>query len=152
MAIRDINGLKKNRIKPGKHVLIPVDTSGKNQDMSYLTPGQGNKQQQILYRVRRGETLSKIARRHNVTVADIRGWNKWLGRSVRAGQKIKLLVAVVENKCNAGGANSKIAGKHFPAFFSAAVRCQPQYIKSEATGYACPLMPLYTSSLSSLTL
>lgn len=96
VAIRDINGLKKNRIKPGKHVLIPVDTSGKNQDMSYLTPGQGNKQQQILYRVRRGETLSKIARRHNVTVADIRGWNKWLGRSVRAGQKIKLVVDVDE--------------------------------------------------------
>lgn len=93
-AIRDINGLKKNRIAPGKHVLIPVDINGKAQDISYLTPEQGSKQQQILYRVRRGETLSRIAKRHNVTVADIREWNKGIGSSVRAGQKIKLVVDV----------------------------------------------------------
>ncbi len=93
-AIRDINRLRKNRIVPGKHVLIPVDINGKTQDMSYLTPEQGSKQQQIFYRVRRGETLSRIARRHNVTVADIREWNKGIGSSVRAGQKIKLVVDV----------------------------------------------------------
>ena len=34
---------------PGKHVLIPVDINSKTQDMSYLTPEQGNKQQQIPY-------------------------------------------------------------------------------------------------------
>jgi membrane-bound lytic murein transglycosylase D len=62
--------------------------------MSSLTPEQGGKQQQILYRVRRGETLLKIARKHNVSVADIKEWNKGLGRSVRAGQKIKLVVDV----------------------------------------------------------
>jgi len=92
-AIRDINSLKKNRVLPGKHLLIPLDTNSKAQDSSYLTPGQG-KQQQILYRVRRGETLVKIAKKHNITVADIREWNKGLGASVRAGQKIKLVVDV----------------------------------------------------------
>jgi membrane-bound lytic murein transglycosylase D len=91
-AIRDINGLKKNRIRPGKYLLIPVDINGKMQGLSYLTPEQGGKQQQILYRVRRGETISKIARRHNVSVADIREWNKGIGTSLRAGQKIKLIV------------------------------------------------------------
>ncbi len=93
-AIRDINGLKRNRIVPGKHILIPVDINGKSQDLSYLTPEQGSKQQQILYRVRRGETLSKSARKHNVSVADIREWNKGIGSFVRAGQKIKLVVDV----------------------------------------------------------
>jgi membrane-bound lytic murein transglycosylase D len=93
-AIRDINGLKKSRITPGKHLLIPVNINEKTQDVSYLTPEQGGKQQQILYRVKRGETLSKIARNHNVSVADIREWNKGLGNSVRAGQKIKLVVDV----------------------------------------------------------
>ena len=93
-AIRDINGLKKNGIAPGKHLLIPMDINGKTQDASYLTPGQGNRSQQILYRVRSGETLGKIARKHNVTVADIRGWNQGIGSSVRAGQKIKLVVDV----------------------------------------------------------
>ncbi|HXY53988.1 MAG TPA: transglycosylase SLT domain-containing protein [Nitrospirota bacterium] len=92
-AIRDINGLTKNRITPGKHLLIPVDINSKAQDVSLLPPGQGAKQQ-IVYRVRRGETLTKIAIKHNVSVADIREWNKGIGKSVRAGQKIKLVVDV----------------------------------------------------------
>jgi len=91
-ALRDINGLKKDRVVPGKHILIPLDLNSKTQDLSYLTINQGSKLQDILYRVRRGETLGGIARNHNVTVSDIREWNKGLGRSVRAGQKIKLIV------------------------------------------------------------
>ena len=91
-AISDINGLRKSRVVPGKHLLIPVDINGKNHDAAYLTMGEASKQQHILYRVRRGETLVKIAKRHNVTVADIREWNKSIGKSIRAGQKIKLVV------------------------------------------------------------
>lgn len=94
-AIRDINGLKKNRITPGKHLLIPLDVNGKTQDVGYLTQAPATaRQQQILYRVHRGETLSKIARKHSVTVADIKEWNKGIGNLVRAGQKIKLVVDV----------------------------------------------------------
>lgn len=93
-AIRDINGLKQNRITPGKHLLVPIDLNGKTQDMNFLAPNQVAKQHQILYRVRRGETLTKIALKHNVTVAEIRDWNKDIGKSLRAGQKIKLVVDV----------------------------------------------------------
>jgi len=91
-ALRDINGLKKDRVIPGKHILIPLDLNSKTQDLSYLAISQSSKLQDILYRVRRGDTLGVIARNHNVTVADIREWNKGLGKSVRAGQKIKLIV------------------------------------------------------------
>lgn len=91
-AIRDINGLRKSRIAPGKHLLIPIDINGKNHDLSYVTTGEGGKQQRILYRIRRGETLVRIAKMHKVTVADIREWNKGIGKTVRAGQKIKLVV------------------------------------------------------------
>ena len=92
-AIRDINNLKKNRITPGKHLLIPVDSNAKQQDVSYLSPDQTGKKQQILYRVKRGDNLSRIASKHDVTVADIRQWNDGI-RSVRVGQKIKLVVDV----------------------------------------------------------
>jgi membrane-bound lytic murein transglycosylase D len=92
-SIRDINNLKKGRIIPGKHILIPVDANSKQQDASYLSPDQAGKKQQILYRVRRGDSLTRIASKHEVTVADIRQWNNGL-RSVRAGQKIKLVVDV----------------------------------------------------------
>jgi membrane-bound lytic murein transglycosylase D len=91
-AIRDVNGLRKNRLSPGKHLLIPVDISGKTQDVASLMPEQSGKRQQILYRVRRGETLWKIARDHNVSVTDIKEWNPGLGKTVRSGRKIKLVV------------------------------------------------------------
>jgi membrane-bound lytic murein transglycosylase D len=92
-AISEINGLKKNRITPGKHLLIPVDANDKQQELSYLSPEQFGKKQQILYRVRRGDNLNRIATKHEVTVADIRQWNNGI-RTVRAGQKIKLVVDV----------------------------------------------------------
>jgi membrane-bound lytic murein transglycosylase D len=92
--ITDINGInRKNPFAPGRHVLLPVNTLERQHDDILLTPEQIGKRQQILYRVRRGETLSKIARMHNVTIADIREWNNGL-RVIRAGQKIKLMVNV----------------------------------------------------------
>ena len=93
-VIRDINGLRKNRLTPGKHLIVPVDINGTAHDVTTLAPQQAGKRQQILYRVKRGETLWKIAKDHEVTVSDIKEWNKGMGRSVRAGQKIKLVVDV----------------------------------------------------------
>jgi membrane-bound lytic murein transglycosylase D len=93
-AIRDINGLKGNGVTPNKHLLIPVGANGmEQQDLVSLRPEQPGKKQQILYRVRRGDNLSKIARMHNVTISDIREWNNGI-RTLRAGQKIKLVVDV----------------------------------------------------------
>jgi membrane-bound lytic murein transglycosylase D len=91
-AIRDVNGLKRNRVTPGKHLLIPIDINEMNSEISYLSQAQPSRQQQILYRVRQGETLSNIARKHNVTVAEIREWNRGIGNRIRVGQKIKLVV------------------------------------------------------------
>jgi membrane-bound lytic murein transglycosylase D len=90
-AIRDVNGLRKNRLSPGKHLLIPVEMNG-TADAGFQSPGGDSRQQEILYRVRRGETLAKIARKHNISVADIKEWNKGIGNSLRTGQKIKLIV------------------------------------------------------------
>ena len=87
------HSLQRNRITPGKHLLVPVDTIGRTQDLSSLIPEDLGKRQQILYRVRRGDSLSRIARQHDVTVADIREWNNGI-RTIRAGQKIKLVVDV----------------------------------------------------------
>ncbi len=42
-ALRDINGIKKDRVIPGKHILIPLDLNSKTQDLSYLTINQGSK-------------------------------------------------------------------------------------------------------------
>lgn len=92
-TISEVNGLRRNRITPGKHLLVPVDTVGSAHDLSSLVPEDLGKRQQILYRVRRGDSLSRIARQHDVSVADIREWNNGI-RTIRAGQKIKLIVDV----------------------------------------------------------
>jgi membrane-bound lytic murein transglycosylase D len=93
-VIKEINGVKGNRVLPGRHLLVPVDINGKPQDTEALTPAQEARKQKILYRVRRGETLSKIARNHDCSVQDIREWNRGLGKTIRAGQKIRLVVDV----------------------------------------------------------
>lgn len=92
-SISEINSLKKGRIIPGRHLLIPVNANEKQQDGRYLSPDHSGKKQQILYRVRWGDNLTRIASKHEVTVSDIREWNNGL-RNVRAGQKIKLVVDV----------------------------------------------------------
>ncbi len=93
-AIRDINGIKSGRIAPRKHLLVPVAIDGKHVDLASIQPERMGKKQEILYRVRRGESLARIAQTHNVSVADIRGWNQGIGKTVRVGQKIKLIVDV----------------------------------------------------------
>lgn len=42
----------------------------------------------IVYKVKQGDNLSVIAARHNVTVAQLRKWNKLSGTVIRPGQKL----------------------------------------------------------------
>ncbi len=92
-AIREVNGLGRVKLSPGKHLLIPVGIAGSSPDKNMIAPETGRKEM-ILYRVKRGETLWKIARDHNVSVTDIREWNKGIGNTLRQGQKIRLLVNI----------------------------------------------------------
>jgi len=102
--IKDLNGLRGSRIRAGRDLLIPVRVSGRGAvvfDQQIYRPGsfsQLNYTQQkhsrkvvSSYRVRKGDSLWKIARSHNLRVADIQGWNN-LGRStaIKPGQLLKL--------------------------------------------------------------
>ncbi|HEX6973954.1 MAG TPA: LysM peptidoglycan-binding domain-containing protein, partial [Vicinamibacterales bacterium] len=55
---------------------------------SVATPGRA--QGQITYRVKRGDTLSSIARLFNTTVAEIKSWNKMRGNALAAGTNLKI--------------------------------------------------------------
>lgn len=50
----------------------------------------------IRYKVRRGDSLSRIAQRFNVSVADLRKWNRLTGKYLQPGQRLKLYVDVTE--------------------------------------------------------
>jgi membrane-bound lytic murein transglycosylase D len=45
-------------------------------------------QRKIIYTVKRGDALGKIAAKHGVTLANIRSWNKIKGNTIRQGQRL----------------------------------------------------------------
>jgi membrane-bound lytic murein transglycosylase D len=45
------------------------------------------------YRVRRGDTLSSIARLYNTTVAKIKSWNRMRGNRINAGERLTIFAA-----------------------------------------------------------
>jgi membrane-bound lytic murein transglycosylase D len=78
-VIAKINGLKGNSVTPGETLKIPL-MSGPLPDKVMLAANRvdrpetdvgGRKQRQIVYRVRAGETLSSIARRHGMPVSTL---------------------------------------------------------------------------------
>jgi membrane-bound lytic murein transglycosylase D len=42
----------------------------------------------VVYRVRKGDTLSSIARRHGVTVSDIKTWNRLTSSALSVGRRL----------------------------------------------------------------
>jgi membrane-bound lytic murein transglycosylase D len=53
-------------------------------------------QSSLHYKVRRGDSLSRIAQRFNVSVSDLRRWNTLSGKYLKPGQRLKLYVDVTE--------------------------------------------------------
>jgi membrane-bound lytic murein transglycosylase D len=84
-----------NRISPtdtirtGQRLVLHAQESGGS---STVVDSEGRR---VTYVVRRGDTLSEIARTLKVTVASLREWNNIEGNAIRAGQK---LVAYVRRR------------------------------------------------------
>jgi membrane-bound lytic murein transglycosylase D len=86
-AIRESNGLEDSRIRAGRDLLIPLSES-----LSLGSAGSNQKaRQRMRYRVRKGDSLYKIARRFEVSVADLRRWNR-VGRYIRPGERLTVFI------------------------------------------------------------
>jgi membrane-bound lytic murein transglycosylase D len=93
--LREVNGFNgRKRVRPGQMVLVPLETEAgpTNLDETYNSADfQASPEEYSAartYRVRRGDTLSSIARRHHVTVARIKAVNALKSNSVHAGQQL----------------------------------------------------------------
>ncbi len=95
-----------NRVPPryklaaGSTILIPRDET-MDEDIapellraSFTLVPDGRNLRQITYRVRRGDTLEKVARRWNVRPDEIVAWNRLRSEDLFAGQRLRLTVAV----------------------------------------------------------
>lgn len=112
-TLRELNPQYLHDIVPGterEYILrLPYNYSGlfadreeeiyKYKDTLYFNPvaidkikegGSTGSGQRVIHTVRKGETLSSIARRYNTSVDNIRRWNGIRGNTIRVGQKLSI--------------------------------------------------------------
>jgi membrane-bound lytic murein transglycosylase D len=58
-----------------------------------ISPSRREAAATLMYQVKRGDTLSSIARLFDTTVAKIRGWNRLSGNHIAPGDRLKILAA-----------------------------------------------------------
>jgi hypothetical protein len=77
--IKDLNPeIRGFRLSPGRHrLLVPMGSAGRfHTRLSELMDRMPEKSGEVVYVVKEGDTLSEIAERHKVSVADVRAWNR----------------------------------------------------------------------------
>lgn len=101
-ALARWNGLSpKDTLKTGRKLAIWSKT-GRNKKVASATPIQSfatspiNTLSSLHYRVRKGDSLARIAQKFNVTVASLRKWNTLPSKYLQPGQRLKLYVDVTE--------------------------------------------------------
>ena len=78
----------KDVLKPGQKLVI-----SQRRRLTIAQSSPANSLQRINYTVRKGDSLSLISRKFNVTVTSLRKWNS-LGKYLRPGQKLKVIVDI----------------------------------------------------------
>lgn len=92
-ALRAVNGIgAKSTVPAGHALLVPAQQSSRESAESlthavFTTVPQGRT---FYYRVTRGETMSAIASRYDVTTSDIRRWNGITKNAVTPGQQLRI--------------------------------------------------------------
>ncbi len=83
-SIKKWNGLRTNKIESGKRLKIysDVDINDINSD--------NNSSLAENYKIRKGDTIDKIAEEHHITVKELKKWNKLSDSDIRAGNKLKI--------------------------------------------------------------
>lgn len=119
-AIRDINRLKSaSHVRVGKTMLIPIRglENAKQIDMKQYKQRVAEKKEgkflyfldlkkpdyphkDVIYCVDFGDTLWEIARRYNVSIEEIRAWNKLKSKYVQPGDEIFLRIPLGERPLN----------------------------------------------------
>lgn len=95
--LREINGINRHvTVPPGRSLLVPMseDADASNFGDTWNTPEFQPPDDRfggrIVYRVRSGDSLYAIARKHRVTVAAIKDWNRLRSNQIRPGQRLTI--------------------------------------------------------------
>jgi membrane-bound lytic murein transglycosylase D len=115
-VIAQVNHLKNpNRIAPGQALTIPVGAAGSLKSslrVAHIGDGRpsgeagskpASRGAKTVYKVRRGDSLSRIAQLHGVEVGDLKRWNKLRGTQIQAGDKLTVWSAAAAPAPRASG-------------------------------------------------
>ena len=94
-TLRTANNLHSNLLRNGQDLLIPISARPLKPEVIRIayraSSSRAARGEPVIHRVRRGETLSSIARRYNVMVSQLAKWNfMQMDDVLRLGQKIKV--------------------------------------------------------------
>lgn len=135
------NKMKGSQLRAGQRLHIPVAAGStlvarkttKQPDALVAGTQTGNKQ---AYRVQKGDTLEKIARKHGVSVAELKKWNTGKdNRSLQAGQNLTLYAAAaVKSSRAASSGATRVAALTTAAKTSVQKANAAPAIKQQETG------------------
>ena len=91
------NGMSpRDSLMPGQHLAIWTKNRSAS-TTSYATPPSSATRQQLHYKVRKGDSLARIAKKFRVTIGKLRRWNSLpKGKYLQPGQRITLYVDVTQ--------------------------------------------------------
>lgn len=107
--IKRWNDLKSTNIRIGQRLVIY--RGGTSSSSSAVTSSSSSSSQSTsgassgaaTYTVRSGDTLSGIAARHGVSVADLKSWNGLTSNNIKVGQKLKVKAASAQAPASNSG-------------------------------------------------
>ncbi len=84
-------------LRPGQKLVIWKSSANSNSSMSAgMAPGLEGTIRRIRYVVRKGDSLSRISQKFNVSISDLRAWNALpKGKYLQPGQRLTLYVNVI---------------------------------------------------------
>ncbi len=94
-VLQTLNDLDTHRITTGQHLLIPTTSGAKHDyvlDLSGLNvPSAYYSEQEVIYIVKAGDSLWKVAKSHKVRMNDLMVWNEISAQQhILPGQKLKI--------------------------------------------------------------
>ncbi len=115
-AISEVNNLgAEETLQAGAKLVIPV-TVARDRDAS-----GGGRLVRLSYRVRRGDTVDRVADRFGVTPVELRGWNRISGNRLAVGRRLVIHTvqselggprAAARSRSRAKGASSRKSGRN----------------------------------------
>lgn len=91
--LKRINLLKNGVIRKGDHLLIPHAPEGTKASIRLASTPLTEGKHTVYHRIKKGDTLWKIAKNYNVSIASIKEWNRLKSaKDLRAGKSLKLIV------------------------------------------------------------